>query len=246
MKTGRIVVVTGAAGGMGALIVRRFLANGDSVIGTDTEETALARLRDAEGRVGKLLTLVTDVSKEEDCYRLAAFARKELGKVDLLVNCAGFFPVRAFEEITAAEWRKVIDVNLTGVFFMTKAILPLMKGRGWGRIINVGSASTYEGVAEQVHYVSAKAGVVGFMRSVARAVGGDGITVNTMTPGLTVTPRVKETMPKALLEEQIKARAIKREEVPEDLVGSIFFLASPDADFISGQTLNVDGGKHMG
>ncbi len=164
----------------------------------------------------------------------------------MLVNCAGFFPVRAFEQITAADWKKVIDINLTGVFFMTKAVLPLTKGRGWRRIINVGSGLMFDGVADQVHYVAAKAGVVGFARSLARVVGAEGITVNTMTPGLTVTPRVKELISKALLDEQIATRAIQREEVPEDVVGSIFFLASPDADFISGQTLNVDGGKHMG
>ncbi|HXN56941.1 MAG TPA: SDR family oxidoreductase [Myxococcales bacterium] len=161
MKAGRVVVVTGAAGGMGALLVRRFLANGDAVLGTDTEESALARLHSAEGRGGKLLTLAADQSREEDCDRLAAFARSELGRVDVLVNCAGFFPVRAFEDLTAADWKKVIDINLTGVFFMTKALLPLMKGRGWGRIINVGSGSMFDGVAQQVHYVSAKAGVVG-------------------------------------------------------------------------------------
>ena len=246
MRTGRIVVVTGAAGGMGSLIVRRFLSNGDVVIATDIDERALARLLSSEGHRGKLLTFVGDISKEEDCDRCAAFARSEARQVHVLVNCAGFFPIRAFEQTTAADWKKVIDTNFTGVFFMTKAILPLMKGRGWGRIINVGSGSMFDGVADQVPYVAAKAGVVGLARSLARAVGADGITVNTMTPGLTATPRAKELVPTALFDEQIPTRAIKREEVPADVVGSVFFLASPDADFISGQTLNVDGGKHMG
>jgi NAD(P)-dependent dehydrogenase (short-subunit alcohol dehydrogenase family) len=128
---------------------------------------------------------------------------------------------------------------------MVKAMLPLMKGRGWGRIINIGSGSMFEGVAEQTHYVAAKAGVLGFSRSLARVVGKEGITVNVVAPGLTVTRAVARSMPPEMIEAQIKARAIQRNETGEDLVGTVFFLASPDADFMSGQTLNVDGGKHM-
>jgi 3-oxoacyl-[acyl-carrier protein] reductase len=109
----------------------------------------------------------------------------------------------------------------------------------------MGSGSMFDGVAEQVHYVAAKSGVLGFTRSLARVVGRDGITVNVIAPGLTVTPRVRETMPKEMLEAQIKGRAIAREETGDDLVGTVFSLASPDSDFISGQTINVDGGKHM-
>ncbi len=109
----------------------------------------------------------------------------------------------------------------------------------------MGSASVFEGVADQVHYVAAKAGIFGLSRSLARVFGRDGITVNVVTPGLTVTPAVKAKMPAEMIEQQIKLRALPREEQGEDLVGAVFFLASPDADFISGQTVNVDGGKHM-
>lgn len=147
--------------------------------------------------------------------------------------------------MTLDDWNKVIGINLTGVFLMTKTMLPLMQGRGWGRIVNIGSGSMFEGVAEQTHYVAAKAGVLGFSRCLARVVGRDGITVNVITPGLTATPKVKETMPKAMLDEQIKTRAIQREETGDDLIGTVFFLASTDSDFMTGQTLNVDGGKHM-
>lgn len=245
MKTDRVVVVTGATGGMGALFVARFLANGDTIIATDTSEDALAKLADQAGGHAKLHVLAADISDEASCAALSDFARDQAGRVDVLVNCAGFFPNQPFDTMTLAEWNQVIGINLTGVFLMVKAMLPLMKGRGWGRIVNIGSASMFEGVAEQVHYVAAKAGVLGFSRSLARVIGTEGITVNVVTPGLTLTPSVVKSMPKDFIASQIKARAIQRDETAQDLVGAVFFLASPDADFISGQTLNVDGGKHM-
>jgi NAD(P)-dependent dehydrogenase (short-subunit alcohol dehydrogenase family) len=245
MKQGRIVVITGAAGGMGALLVERFLANRDTVFATDTSDEALSQLADKVDEGTQLHTMAADISDEASCARLAAFARDKAGRVDVLINCAGFFPTQSFEKMTLADWNKVIGINLTGVFLMVKAMLPLMRGRGWGRIVNIGSGSMFEGVAEQTHYVAAKTGVLGFSRSLARVVGKEGITVNVVAPGLTLTPAVAKSMPREMIEEQIKARAIPRDEKGEDLVGTIFFLASPDADFMSGQTLNVDGGKHM-
>lgn len=241
MNTDRVVIVTGAAGGMGKLIAERFLANGDTVIATDTSDEALAKLGEKE----RLHSIAADVSDQAACAAVAEVARRHGGRVDVLVNVAGWFPIQPFEEMGADDFRKVVDINLTGVFLMIKAAWPLMKGRSWGRIVNISSASIFEGVPDQVHYVSAKAGLLGLSRSLARAVGEQGVTVNVVTPGLTVTPAVKEKMPGEMLEASIKTRALKREEKPEDLVGAVFFLASPDADFISGQTINVDGGKHM-
>jgi len=237
-------VITGAAGGMGSVLVDRFLANGDTVVATDRKE-ALEILRAKVGANTKLVTLEADISKEEDCARVAAAARDKAGRVDVLINCAGYFPIVAFEEMTTEQWRQTIDINLTGNFLMTHVMLPLMKGRAWGRIINFGSASVFEGVPGQAHYVAAKAGIVGLTRSLAREVGDYGITVNVITPGLTVTKAVKDSFPAEVLETQRNARALKRDEQAEDLVGAVFFLASPDADFITGQTINVDGGKAM-
>jgi NAD(P)-dependent dehydrogenase (short-subunit alcohol dehydrogenase family) len=245
MKTNRIVVITGAAGGMGALFVERFLANADTVIATDRSEEALKTLADKRDGHASLHTIAADISDEASCAKLATFASQKAGRVDVLINCAGFFPTQSFDEMTLADWNKVIGINLTGVFLMVKAVLPLMRGRGWGRIVNIGSGSMFEGVAEQTHYVAAKAGVLGFSRSLARVVGTDGITVNVVAPGLTLTPAVAKTMPPEMVKAQVKARAIQRDETGEDLVGTVFFLASPDSDFMSGQTLNVDGGKHM-
>jgi NAD(P)-dependent dehydrogenase (short-subunit alcohol dehydrogenase family) len=241
MKTDRIILITGAAGGMGALFVSRFLANGDTVIATDTSEDALGKLE----KNPKLQCHAADISDEASCTKLAGFAKQKCGRVDVLINCAGYFPDKPFDDMTLADWNEVIGINLTGVFLMTKAILPLMRDRNWGRIINIGSGSMFGGNPGQVHYVAAKAGVVGFSRSLARAVGKDGITVNVIAPGLTITPAAVKTLSPELIKSQVAARAIKRDEVGEDLVGTTYFLASPDADFMTGQTLNVDGGIHM-
>jgi NAD(P)-dependent dehydrogenase (short-subunit alcohol dehydrogenase family) len=245
MRTQRTVVVTGAGGGIGSLLVKRFLENGDHVVATDFSADALSRLSAQLEPAHRLETIQADITSESDCLAVADCARRATARIDVLVNCAGFFPTCDFEDITAEAWRSTIDVNLTGPFLMIKATLPLMKGHGWGRIINFGSASVFEGVPVQAPYVAAKAGVVGLSRSLARAIGQEGITVNVVTPGLTITPQVREVMPAALIDRHVQLRAIKREEKPEDLVGTVFFLASPDADFISGQTINVDGGKQM-
>ena len=245
MNTDRVVVITGAGGGVGALLVRRFLGNGDTVVATDADKSALSRLGDEPAGPGRLVTEQADISSEEDCRRLAGSAGRASGQVDVLINCAGYFPVAAFDDISVGDWRRVIDINLTGSFLMTRAFLPLMRKNGWGRIINFGSGSVFDGTRSQAHYVAAKAGIVGFSRSLAREVGEDGITVNVITPGLTVTRAVRDHFPEQLLHAQRERRALKRDEHPEDLVGPVFFLASDDAGFITGQTINVDGGNFM-
>jgi NAD(P)-dependent dehydrogenase (short-subunit alcohol dehydrogenase family) len=245
MQRDRVVMITGAAGGMGAALVTRFLANGDTVMATDIRGEVLARLRRNRDAGARLVTATADVSEEGECARVADVAREEAGRLDVLVHCAGYFPIRPFEEMSSDEWRQIIEINLTGVFLMTRAVLPLMKGRGWGRIISYGSAAVFEGVPGQAHYVAAKTGLVGLSRSLARELGQYGITVNVVTPGLTVTPPVRQHFPAELLAQQRQARALQRDEDAEDLVGAVFLLASPDANFITGQMINVDGGKTM-
>ncbi len=230
---------------MGAVAVRRFLENGDHVIATDTSAEALDAMKKELGDPDRLLTIKADITSEDDCRAVAEAGRKATGQINVLVNVAGFFPIQPFLEMSADDWRKIVDINLTGTALMTQAVLPLMVGRGWGRVINIGSASVYPGVPGQAHYVAAKAGVIGLTRSLAREFGRDGITVNIIAPGVTVTKAVKKSFPPELLEEQIQRRAIKREEKAEDLVGTMFFLASPDSDFVTGQSIIVDGGAYM-
>ena len=245
MFTDRVVVISGAAGGVGTVLVDRFLRNGDTVLATDTSEESLNMWRARWDDHARLLTAAADVSVEADCAHLADVARQRAGRVDVLVNCAGYFPIQPFEQMTSDQWRRVIDINLTGTFLMCRAIMPLLLGRGWGRIISFGSGSVFRGTAGQSHYAAAKAGLLGFSRSLAREVGGDGITVNVVTPGLTVSKAVRDSFPAEVIQQQLGQRALQRDEQPEDLVGPVFFLASPDADFITGQTLNVDGGNFM-
>jgi 3-oxoacyl-[acyl-carrier protein] reductase len=189
--------------------------------------------------------LSADITSEQDTAALARFAQEKGGQIDVLVNVAGFFPVQPFLEMTAGDWRKIIDINLTGTALMCKAALPMMTGRGWGRIVNIGSASIYSGVKGQAHYVAAKAGTIGLSRSLAREFGPEGITVNVVAPGVTITASAKKALPQELQDAAIKMRCLNREENAGDLTGAVFFLASPDADFVTGQTIIVDGGNEM-
>jgi NAD(P)-dependent dehydrogenase (short-subunit alcohol dehydrogenase family) len=245
MNTNRIVLITGAAGGVGTVLVDRFVANGDTIIATDARQDVLDSWRTRWPGDAKIITAAADITSETDVEAITELVRDTAGHLDVLINCAGYFPIVGFEEMTTKQWRQVIDINLTGTFLMTHALLPLMKDQGSGRIINFSSASIYPGVPGQAHYVAAKAGVIGFTRSLAREVGNYGITVNNITPGLTVTQAVRDSFPAAILQSQRDGRALHRDEAPEDLVGPVFFLASEDAAFVTGQTLNVDGGMYM-
>jgi NAD(P)-dependent dehydrogenase (short-subunit alcohol dehydrogenase family) len=183
------------------------------------------------------------VSKEDDARGFADTIRAKAGRVDVLINCAGYYPVVPVEKMTFAEWQQVIAINMSAGFLMVSSLLPLMKGHGWGRIVNIASASIFEGVVGQTHYVAAKNGLIGFSRSLAMEVGEYGINVNCVAPGLTVTAPVQRIMSASMIEGQRALRAIKRDEQPEDLAGPVFFIASPEANFMSGQMLVVDGGK---
>jgi NAD(P)-dependent dehydrogenase (short-subunit alcohol dehydrogenase family) len=243
MENGRIVVVTGGAGGIGSKIVDRFLANGDTVFAIDNRLDALKTLLGTRNAQDRLVAVEGDVSKEDDTRGFADTIRAKAGRVDILINCAGYYPSVPFEKMMFDEWQQIIAINLSGAFLMVSSLLPLMKGRGWGRIVNIASASVFEGVVGQTHYVAAKSGLIGFSRSLAMEVGDYGITVNSIAPGLTVTAPVERGMSASMIEGQAALRAIKRDEQPEDLVGPVFFLASPAANFMSGQMLVVDGGK---
>ena len=245
MLKDRTVVLTGAAGGIGEVLTRRLLDEGAMVIAVDVNEAKLEALRTTFRGSPRLLAINADVSQEAACMALAEQVRASCPRVDILINNAGYFPSCDFQEMGYAAWQNVLRINLDSVFLMTRAILPLMEGHGWGRIINIGSSSVFRGVPTQVHYVTAKAGVIGFTRSLARVLGGQGITVNLIAPGLTSTPAVMEHLGAAAVEKRRLDRAIQREQQPQDLAGAVLFLASTGSDFMTGQILNVDGGANM-
>jgi NAD(P)-dependent dehydrogenase (short-subunit alcohol dehydrogenase family) len=251
MSTARTVVVTGAAGGIGSEIVDRFLANGDTVVATDLSQETLEGWRSrwdtatSEAQHLSLHTVAADLSSEESIAVLADTTRNRFGTIDVLINCAAIFPLISFEEMPSEVWRRVIDVNLTGTFLVVQAFVPHMRDSARGRIINIGSGTVFVGTPGQSAYVSSKGGILGLTRTLARELAEYGITVNQVTPGLTITANAVDAMPAAVVEMQRGLRALQRDELPEDVAGPVFFLASDDAAFITGQTLNVDGGRHL-
>jgi NAD(P)-dependent dehydrogenase (short-subunit alcohol dehydrogenase family) len=241
----RVALVTGGSGGIGSAIVERFLAEGAMVISTVSSPQRAAALKEKFPNESNLTTIQTDVSSEQSCRNLAAQIGDLTGRVDILVNNAGIFPVHPFEQMTFSDWRNVIGVNLDAVYLVTSNVLPLMKGRNWGRIINISSATIWLGSPGLAHYAAAKAGVIGLTRCLASELGKYGITANAVTPGLTSTEKAKETFSAELLERRSDQRPSKRQLLAKDIVGTVLFLASEDSELVTGQVINVDGGVVM-
>jgi 3-oxoacyl-[acyl-carrier protein] reductase len=241
---GRVAIVTGGAGGIGVAIVQRFLDEGAFVVSTVSSAERANELRKAVTG-DRLATIETDVTSEQSCNDLVKQADKLCGRVDILVNNAGIFPAQPLEQMSYADWRQVINVNLDGVFLVTRAVVPVMKRNGWGRIVMMSSATVWLGTPGYSHYAAAKAGVIGFMRCLASEVGQFGITANALTPGLTSTDMVVKIVPNELLERRSAQRAMRRQLFPPDIVGTVLFLSSDDSAMLTGQTINIDGGITM-
>ena len=210
----------------------------------------IADIADAEEAIekvksigGNIIALRTDVTDEIQTQELARKTIERFGRIDILVNNVGLYHEEPFELISYKEWKRMLEVNLDGLFLTTKAVLPQMKQQGYGRIIALSSDTVWLGTPYLVHYVTSKMGVIGFVRSLASEVGKYGVTVNAITVGLTATQRPSnEKLVGSILEHLLPQQAIHRSDEPEDIAEVVAFLASEVSSIITGQTINVDGG----
>jgi NAD(P)-dependent dehydrogenase (short-subunit alcohol dehydrogenase family) len=247
--SGKVAIITGAAQGIGAALAVGFAKEGSNVVIADILDG-----RDAVEKViglgGKALFVRTDVSKQDQCDALAKKTFDSFGSIDILVNNAAIFGsivLKPFTEVSTEEWMRVMEVNTAGPFHCTKAVFPYMKAKG-GKIINLSSASIFEGAPGMPHYVASKGAVMAFTRAMARELGAFNININSIAPGFTHSPGGNQfdrnkALPIGPIEDnQMPLKCLKRESYPEDLVGTALFLASDDSKLITGQLIVHDAG----
>jgi NAD(P)-dependent dehydrogenase (short-subunit alcohol dehydrogenase family) len=194
--------------------------------------------------------LTVDVADEEQVERLVDETVARCGGLDVLVNNAGLYAslaMRPFTEIPLEEWRQVMDVNVASMFLTSRAVVPAMRQQGGGKIVNISSGTPFRGVPFLLHYVTSKGAIVAFTRALARELGKDAIHVNCVAPGFTMSDGVisHPEVVEQLRDVSVAARTIQRDQVPEDVVGAVVFLCTPAADFITGQTMVIDGGQYF-
>lgn len=246
---GKTAIVTGGAQGIGRTLAEGLAAEGAKLVIAD-REGAESAAREMTAANQTAMGVVCDVSAEEDVRSMAEQAVEAYGRIDILVNNAGIYSTLLpgpFEEQTAEDWRRVLDVNVVGAFLCCKAVVGQMRKQGSGRIINLSSGTPFKGVPYLLHYVASKGAINGMTRALAKELGADGILVNGIAPGFTLSDGVLDNpvQLEKLQDISLKTRVLQRDQVPGDLVGACVFFASDDSAFITGQTLVVDGGAYF-
>jgi len=240
----KVAIITGAGQGLGRAYALRFAREGAKVVVAELNaDKGQSVANEVKGHFVR-----TDVGDEASCNRLAAAALERYGRIDILVNNAAIFStikMRPFWEIPLAEWDELMGINVRGVWLAAKAVVPQMRKQGSGRIVNISSGVVFMGRPNYLHYVASKGAVVAMTRAMAKELGEFGINVNAITPGPVYTEVPRETVTPEQREAMIRAQSIKRAAAPQDLEGTVVFLCSEDAAFITGQTINVDGGLNF-
>jgi NAD(P)-dependent dehydrogenase (short-subunit alcohol dehydrogenase family) len=231
---GKVAVVTGGARGIGAAIAAGLEAEGATVV--------VADLNPPDGGIR------ADVSSDEDVARMVSEVLERHGRIDVLVNNAGLYAsleMRAFTEIPLEEWNRVMEVNVASMFLTCRAVVPVMREQGGGKIVNISSGTPFRGVPFLLHYVTSKGAIVAFTRALAKELGKDSIHVNCVAPGFTMSDGVlaRPEVVEKLRDVSVASRTLQRDQLPEDVVGAVVFLCTPGADFITGQTMVIDGGQ---
>jgi 3-oxoacyl-[acyl-carrier protein] reductase len=247
----RAAIVTGGGHGIGRAYCLRLAKEGAAVVVADIDLSGAEETRKlVEQDGGRALAVRVDVGDEQSTLAMAEATMRAYGKVDILVNNAAVFatiPISrvSFEKVPLDEWDKVMLVNLKGMWLCCRAVAPYMKKQNYGKIVNISSGSIFSGQGMRIHYVTSKAGVVGFTRTLARELGDFSITVNTLTPGSTLSEPQDNAKAVEFRQSGVATRCLKRVQIPEDLVGAMIFLCSSESDFMTGQTMVVDGGNMM-
>ena len=245
----KVVIVTGGGHGIGKAYCHGFGQAGSRVVVADIDKPAAdqvsAEVMQQNG--AQALALHTDVADEKSTKEMASAVLQRFGRIDVLINNAAIFatiPMNRgrIETIDPAEWDRLMAVNLKGLFFCCRAVLPSMRAQKSGKIINIASGTVFAGSPGRIHYVTSKMATIGFTRTLAREVGDDNINVNVLAPGNTLSEENPSQEVIRLRESSAGLRALKRVQMPQDVVGAMLFLASPLSDFMTGQTVNVDGG----
>ena len=248
---GRVAIITGGGHGIGKAYAVRLAAEGAKVVIAELDgEAASAVAAELSAQGHHAIAVQTDVANEASVTNMAQQAVAKFGRIDVLVNNAAIFATvpmsrLPFDQISVDEWDRMMSVNVKGTWLASRAVVPQMRLQAYGKIINVSSGTALKGSPSRIHYVTSKAGILGFTKTLANEVGKDGICVNCVAPGSTLSEENPDDDILKMRAQAANARALKRVQTPDDLTGAVVFFASADSDFITGQTLVVDGGSCM-